>query len=226
MAKEMKKTEESQEPKAKTKTAPGAQKPRKPATSARVAKKKAKPKRKPKGKKKAGKRPITGQTGPKGVDWTKIKELYVTSTPFVSYAELAQDYKLALTTVKTQGKKENWVGARVAFFKEADRVFMDAAVNEIAAVKKEDLRILRTAQAFVLKLMQARAIKPPSLRDLVAVMREKRAILEGVDATIRVEVGEDTTKRVGELFEKALKAKGGITRQDLRDLVGGSEEGS
>jgi hypothetical protein len=88
---------------------------------------------------------MTGLTGPKKVDWTIIKSLYVTEG--LSARELARRFGLSNGTVSARVRKEDWEGEKIVHHKSIERrsyeKVAETVASESAAIKNESVLAAR-----------------------------------------------------------------------------------
>jgi len=183
-----------------------------------ATKKKAPAKKKARKKPTRGKRPPlppgSESTGPKGINWPKYRERYVTSIDKITYAEIAEEAGVNPTTVEKRAAEEGWREQRKDHFTAISREWREICKHETNAIKLESLQAIRATKSVILRHLARGLVRNASVNDLVQLVKQELNLLGEPDFTGEISHGVDNN-----ILREALKTaieKGQLDRTALR----------
>lgn len=158
---------------------------------------------------------MTGISGPKKVDWTIVKSLYVTEGK--SARELARQFGLSNSTVSAKAKAEDWDGERIVHQKAIERrsyeKVAESVANEQAAIKSESVLAARLYLRKFIEQVNAGQIQTDAkgAATMIQLLTRELTVAEGSgrqDEPTIIEVnGSADTEQLRRLLEVARERR-------------------
>lgn len=95
-------------------------------------------------------------TSPKGIDWEKAKQSYLTPNAdgtLKSYADIATEFEVSETMVEKMGKKYDWVKVRETLGKKETETLIKTREENIVDAENRHLKIWKGLQGTALNLL-------------------------------------------------------------------------